>query len=125
MSDLPLIEIDIRWEDGEEVEGLLVSQWDGIDEDNDDAIFFYGLTLAEALDCVENKTGPLGSEFVILAARLVGGSSNSLKRYNVTFQDFFDADTEEEAYDRLIEYLRDVVEYRDVIAFDFTEVEKP
>lgn len=69
--NLPFIEIDIRWEDGEEVEGLLVSQWDGIDEDNDDAIFFYGLTLAEALDCVENKTGPLGSEFVILDARLI------------------------------------------------------
>lgn len=70
MSDLPLIEIDIRWDDGEEVEGLLVSQYDGIDEDNDDAMFFYGLTLAEAQDCIKNKTGPCGSEFTILAARL-------------------------------------------------------
>ncbi len=68
---LPLIEIDIRWEDGEEVEGLLVSQYDDIDEDNDDAMFYYGLTWAEVQDCIKNKTGPLGSEFTIVAARLV------------------------------------------------------
>jgi hypothetical protein len=71
MSDLPLIEIDIRWEDGEEVEGLLVSQYDDIDEDNDDAMFFYGLSWQEAQDCVKAKTGLLGSEFTILAARLI------------------------------------------------------
>jgi len=71
MSDLPLIEIDIRWDDGEEVYGLLVSQYDGIDEDNDDAIFFYGLSWQEAQDCVKAKTSLLGSEFTILAARLI------------------------------------------------------
>ena len=71
MSDLPLIEIDIRWEDGEEVEGLLVSQYDGVDDANDDAIFFYGMTWREVQDCIKNKTGPLGSEFIILDACLV------------------------------------------------------
>ena len=71
MSDLPLIEIDIRWEDGEEVEGLLVSQYDGVDDDNDDAIFYYGLSWREVQECIDAKTGPLGSEFTILAARLI------------------------------------------------------
>ena len=48
-----------------------------------------------------------------------------MKIYKVTFQEFFFANTEEEAYDELIEYLRDVVKYQDVTAFDFTEVKKP
>jgi len=70
---LPLIEIDIRWEDtGEEVHDLLVSQYDGIHPSiDDDVVFYYGLTWQEALTCVENKTGPAGSEFVIIDARLI------------------------------------------------------
>ena len=67
-----MIEIDIRWEDdGEVVEDLLVSQYDGIDEDNDDVVFYNGLSWQEVQECIENKTGPAGSEFVIIAARLV------------------------------------------------------
>ena len=69
---LPLIDIDIRWEDtGEVVHNLLVSQYDGIDETIDDTIFYYGMTWTEVQDCIKNKTGPLGSEFIILDACLV------------------------------------------------------
>jgi hypothetical protein len=70
-NTLPLIEIDIRWDDGDVINNMLVSQWDGVDDDNDDAIFYYGMTWREVQDCIKNKTGPLGSEFIILAARLV------------------------------------------------------
>ena len=67
-----MIEIDIRWEDnGDEVHNLLVSQYDGVDEDNDEAIFYNGLSWQEVQECIKNKTGPAGSEFTILDARLV------------------------------------------------------
>ena len=68
---LPLIEIDIRWEDtGEIVESLLVSQEETVDPSTDDAIFYYGLTMEDARECIKNKTAPDGAEFVIIAARL-------------------------------------------------------
>jgi hypothetical protein len=47
-----------------------------------------------------------------------------MKKYKVTFVDEIDAENEEYAYARLIEYLSDVVRYEDVTAFDFEEIKK-
>lgn len=44
-------------------------------------------------------------------------------KYKVTFLDFFHAENEEEAYDKLLDYLRDVVNSQDVTAFDFLKLE--
>lgn len=45
-----------------------------------------------------------------------------MKKYLVTFKDTLEATSEEDAYDELIKYLRDVVRYEDVTPFDFKEV---
>jgi hypothetical protein len=47
-----------------------------------------------------------------------------MKKYKITFVDETYAENEEDAYDRLIEYLRGVVKYQDVTAFDFKEIKK-
>jgi hypothetical protein len=47
-----------------------------------------------------------------------------MKKYKVTFIDITEAENEEDAYARLIEYLRGVVRYEDVTAFDFEEVKE-
>jgi ATP-dependent Zn protease len=44
-----------------------------------------------------------------------------MKQYKVTFTDFIEADSEEQAYDKLLEYLKDICKYEDVTAFDFSE----
>jgi len=48
-----------------------------------------------------------------------------MKKYRVTFKDTIVAETEEAAYDKLLEYLGDCVRYQDVVAFDFEEVKEP
>jgi hypothetical protein len=48
----------------------------------------------------------------------------NMKKYKVTFIDITEAENEEDAYARLIEYLRGVVRYEDVTAFDFEEVKE-
>jgi hypothetical protein len=45
-----------------------------------------------------------------------------MKKFLVTFKDTLEANSEEDAYDELIKYLRDVVRYEDVTTFDFKEV---
>ena len=47
-----------------------------------------------------------------------------MKTFKVTFTDTIQAETEEEAYHRLIVYLQDVVEFEDVTAFDFQEIKE-
>jgi hypothetical protein len=44
-----------------------------------------------------------------------------MKTYKVTFTDTIQANTEEEAYDKLLGYLAECVQFGDVTAFDFTE----
>lgn len=45
-----------------------------------------------------------------------------MKKFKVTFTDILEANTEEDAYDNLLDYLKDVVAYSDVTAFEFQEV---
>jgi len=47
-----------------------------------------------------------------------------MKAYKVTFTDIIQAKDEESAYDSLLNYLRSVVDFEDVTAFDFTELVK-
>lgn len=44
-----------------------------------------------------------------------------MKRFVVTFKDWIEVDNEEEAYDKLLDYLADCVDFRDVTAFEFEE----
>lgn len=44
-----------------------------------------------------------------------------MKTYKVTFTDTIQANTEEEAYDKLLGYLAECVQFGDVTAFDFAE----
>lgn len=46
-----------------------------------------------------------------------------MKTYTVSCDFFVEAESEEEAYEKLLEYLADCVQYRDVTAFDFKEQE--
>lgn len=44
-------------------------------------------------------------------------------KFKVTFQDTFEnCESEEQAYNALLEYLNDVVKYKDVTAFSFSEI---
>lgn len=45
-------------------------------------------------------------------------------KYKVTFLDMIEADSEEQAYDILLEYLNDCVTNADVTAFDFDQTEE-
>jgi ATP-dependent Zn protease len=45
------------------------------------------------------------------------------KKFEVTFNDWIEADTEEEAWDKLLDYLSECVQYRDVTVFEFKEKE--
>ena len=47
-----------------------------------------------------------------------------MKTYKVTFTDTIQANTEEEAYDKLLGYLAECVRFGDVTAFDFA-AERP
>tara|TARA_R100001509_G_scaffold158548_1_gene123845 strand:+ start:1253 stop:1390 length:138 start_codon:yes stop_codon:yes gene_type:complete len=44
-------------------------------------------------------------------------------KFKVTFEDVFEAETEEEAYDQLIKYCFDIYNNQDVTAFNFEEEE--
>ena len=45
-------------------------------------------------------------------------------KFRVTFEDILeDCASEEDAYERLLDYLADVVHFEDVTAFEFTGVE--
>ena len=44
--------------------------------------------------------------------------------WEVTFKDQIEADTEEEAYKKLLEYLEECVRYEDVTVFNFLEMER-
>lgn len=54
-----------------------------------------------------------------------------MKKFLVTFKDTITAETEEDAYDELIKYLRGVVGYEDMgnpqrlSPFDFKEIKEP
>lgn len=48
-----------------------------------------------------------------------------MKTYKVTFVDEIEAETEEEAYHKLLVYLSECVQYDDVTAFDFKVKKKP
>lgn len=44
-------------------------------------------------------------------------------KFQVTYKDVFgNCETEEQAWDALLEYLRDVVRYEDVTGFSFEEI---
>lgn len=43
--------------------------------------------------------------------------------YTITFKDTIDAETEEQAYDKLLEYLKKCVDNGDVTAFNFDKME--
>lgn len=46
-----------------------------------------------------------------------------MKKFKVTFEDVFGMyETEEQAYDALLEYLNDCVKFEDVTAFNFEEI---
>ena len=42
-------------------------------------------------------------------------------KYKITFNDEIEADSDEQAYKNLIQYLRDCVKYEDVTAFGFID----
>lgn len=46
-----------------------------------------------------------------------------MKKYLVTFADNFEAENEEDVYDELLAYLKEVVKCRDVTAFSIDEEE--
>ena len=48
-----------------------------------------------------------------------------MKKYKVTFSDVLEAETEEDCYEQLFEYLRSVLHFEDVTAFEFEEAYKP
>jgi hypothetical protein len=45
-------------------------------------------------------------------------------KIKVTFQEVFDVQNEEEAYDTVIKYFSEVVEYGDLTTFNFKEVKE-
>lgn len=46
----------------------------------------------------------------------------TVKQYVVKFEGTIEADSEDEAYDKFLEYLAECVRYGDVTTFDFKEV---
>ena len=46
------------------------------------------------------------------------------KKFVVKFNDWIEADTEEEAWDKWLDYLAECVEDKDVTVFDFEEVKE-
>lgn len=47
-----------------------------------------------------------------------------MKKFLVTFKDTIVAETEEDAYDKLLEFMRDTVRFEDVTPFDFKEIKQ-
>jgi ATP-dependent Zn protease len=54
----------------------------------------------------------------------ISKKENKMKKYKVTFVDCIEASTEEEAYEEMLNYLKEVCKYRDLTAFDFKEESK-
>ena len=48
-----------------------------------------------------------------------------MKKFKVTFTDTREAESEEDCYEQLFEYLRSVLHFEDVTAFEFEEAYKP
>lgn len=48
----------------------------------------------------------------------------SSKKYLVVFNDTIEANSEEEAWDKLLSYLAECVEFKDVTVFDFKETQE-
>lgn len=48
-----------------------------------------------------------------------------MKKFMVTFKDVFEAETEDQCYDKLREYLTDCVNFGDVTAFEFEDITSP
>ena len=48
-----------------------------------------------------------------------------MKKYKVTFTDTLEAESEEDCYEQLFEYLRSVLHFEDVTAFEFEGAYKP
>ena len=46
-----------------------------------------------------------------------------MKKFKITFEDVFIAEDKEQAYERLLDYLHEIVRVEDVTAFEFKEVE--
>jgi len=46
-----------------------------------------------------------------------------MKKFKVTFFDIVEAETEADAYDEIIKYMKDVADNGDVTAFDFKQLE--
>lgn len=65
--ELPLIEISGYWKDDvlNTFEGYLVKQTNDVWEEEDDSIFFYGLTWNEIQECLNKETA---QDFVITNA---------------------------------------------------------
>ena len=47
-----------------------------------------------------------------------------MKTFQVTWTDNIEAETEEQAYDELLKYLKDVVNEGDVLGFEFKEIQQ-
>ena len=47
-----------------------------------------------------------------------------MKKFQIKFNDTIEADTEEEDYDKFLDYLAECVRYGDVTVFDFEEVKE-
>lgn len=47
-----------------------------------------------------------------------------MKKFKVKFIDYFEAETEEDCYKKLLDYLKECVEMEDVMAFEFNEVKE-
>lgn len=48
----------------------------------------------------------------------------NIKKFQIKFNDTIEADTEEEAWDKWLDYLAECVQYRDITVFDFEEVKE-
>ena len=48
-----------------------------------------------------------------------------MKTFTVTYRDQIQAETEEQAWDELLTYLKDCVRFEDVTGFEFTETQPP
>jgi ATP-dependent Zn protease len=46
-----------------------------------------------------------------------------MKQYLVSFTDIIKAESEEEAYEEMLKYLKDICKYEDLTAFEFSEEE--
>lgn len=68
---LGMIRATIRWnDDGSLVEDVLIKQTHDVLEDEDEDIFYYGISWAEAVQHMHNGTSPDNGDFTIVTACL-------------------------------------------------------